>query len=413
MRAALKSRQFRRLFAGVGWTLAGESILLLVLSIWVKDLTGSSAAAGMTFFWLVLPSVLAPLLGWAVDRYPRKKFLAWGNLASILTVAPLLLVRGEEQLWIVYACAFAYGTSFVMLPAALNGLLKLILPPDDLVEGNGVLGTTKEALRIGGPITGAAIYTVAGPHAVIALTIAAYVVAACVIATMDVDGDRVEPTDESTRDSLLIGVRHVRRDPLLLHPLVGVGLALVVFGFSESVMFAIVDAFDRPAAYVGVVVMVQGIGAVAGGVAAAAVIRRIGEAAAIVCSLTLFAISTATIALAPAMWVVLVAVVPTGVGLPLTIIALMTLMQRRTPAPIMGRVSAAFDVILGTPQTISIAVGAGLVTILSYHAIYAVMAATCVTAMIYVYAMAIRKPGRSPAGDGPESGLDVVSRRSR
>lgn len=415
MRAAFRRPEFRRLFGGLAWTLAGESILLLVLSIWVKDLTGSSAAAGMTFFWLVLPSLFAPVLGWIVDRLPRRVFLVWGNLGSILTVAPLLLVTDEQHVWLVYACAFAYGTSFVMMPAALNGMLKLILPEDVLVEGNGVLGTTKEALRIGGPITGAAIYTAAGPHAVVVITMATYVIAAAVIATMRVEGDRVERGALSTRDALLVGLRHVRRDPLLMNPLCGVGLALVVFGFSESVTFAVVDAFDRPPAYVGVVVMVQGVGAVLGGVSAAALIRRVGEPAAIVLSLGLFAVSTAAIAVAPAMWVVLVAVVPTGIGLPLTIIALMTLMQRRTPAPIIGRVSTAFDIVLGTPQTISIAVGAALVTVLSYHTIYAVMAVICAAAALFVYVTAVCNAGRRPVrGAGPEAeDVQQVSRRSR
>lgn len=415
MRVAFRNAAFRRLFAGVGWTLAGESVLLLVLSIWVKDLTGSNAAAGLTFFWLVLPSVFAPALGWIVDRFPRRTFLVWGNFGSTLTVMPLLFVNGEEHVAIIYACAFAYGMSFVMLPAALNGMLKVILSADDLVEGNGVLGTTKEALRIGGPITGAGIYAAAGAHAVVVLTIAAYIVAACVIASLRIEGDEVERETLAPRDSLLIGIRHVRRDPILLHPLIGAGLALVVFGFSESATFAVVDAFGRTAAYVGVVVMVQGIGAVIGGLVAAALIRRIGEPMTIVASLGMFTFTMLAIAIAPQLWIVLVATVPTGIGLPLTIIALTTLLQRRTPAAIIGRVSTAFDAVLGTPQTVAIAVGAGLVTVLSYHVVYAIMAATCMLATGYVYATAVRKTGRLPdQGTDPQAaGARTVSRRSR
>ena len=45
-------------------------------------------------------------------------------------------------------------------------------------------------------------------------------------------------------------------------------------------------------------------------------------------------------------------------------------MQRRTPNRLMGRVSAAADVVLGTPQAISIAVGALLVSLISYRTMY-------------------------------------------
>lgn len=395
MRKAFALGDFRRLFAGVAATLVGDSVLLLVLSIWVKDLTGSSAAAGFTFFWLVLPSVIAPLLGWVVDRFPRRTFLVWGNLASTLTVAPLLLVDQADDLWILYAAAFGYGMSFVMLPAAMNGMLKLILAEYELVDGNAAIGTTKEALRIAGPIAGAGLYTVAGPHVVVAANIVAYVVAAVIIARLRVDGDRVDRASMSTRGSLLVGLRHVRNDPLLMHPLVGVGLALVVFGFTESAAYALIDDYDKPAAYVGVLVTVQGVGAVLGGVLASPLIKRIGEPHAIIVSLTLFVAGTTGTAVAPAIGFVLAAVVPIGFGLPLMIIALMTLLQRRTPAAIIGRVSTAFDVVLGTPQTVSIAVGAMLVTLIDYRAIFAIMAVMCVVAAAYLAYTTTGKPGRT------------------
>ncbi|MGH3358477.1 MAG: MFS transporter, partial [Nocardioidaceae bacterium] len=274
----------------------------------------------------------------------------WGNLASTLTVAPLLLVDQADDLWILYAAAFGYGMSFVMLPAAMNGMLKLILADDALVDGNAAIGTTKEALRIAGPIAGAGIYAVAGPHLVVAVNIVAYVVAAAIIARLRVTGDEVDRARMSTRGSLLVGLRHVRNDPLLMHPLVGVGLALVVFGFTESAAYALIDDYGKPAAYVGVLVTVQGVGAVLGGVLASPLIKRIGEPYAILLSLALFVVGTTGTAVAPAIGFVLAAVIPIGFGLPLMIIALMTLLQRRTPAAIIARVSTAFDVVLGTPR---------------------------------------------------------------
>lgn len=410
MRAALADRTFRRLYAGVGATLAGDSVLLLMLSIWVKDLTGSSAAAGMTFFWLVLPSVFAPPLGWVVDRFPRRSFLVWGNLASTLAVAPLLLVGERADLWLLYACAFGYGLSFVMLPAAMNGILKLILDDAALVDGNAAIGTIKEALRIVGPITGAGLYTVAGPHAVVLVNIAAYVIAAGLIGTLRIDGDRAGSSSRPTAESLLAGLRHVRRDPLLLHPLIAVGLALVVFGFTESAAYALIDAYDRPPAFVGVLVTAQGIGAVLGGLLAAPLIRRIGEPYAILVSLLLFVGGTAGVAAAPAIGFVLAAVVPIGYGLPLMIIALMTLLQRRTPADIIGRVSTAFDVVLGTPQAVSIAVGAGLVTVLDHRVIFAIMAGMCLAGAGYLAYATVRKPGRPAAqADDPALAEEEIS----
>ena len=43
-----------------------------------------------------------------------------------------------------------------------------------------------------------------------------------------------------------------------------------------------------------------------------------------------------------------------GAALPLITVALMTLVQRRTPQAIMGRVSAAIEVVIATPQAVSL-----------------------------------------------------------
>src|SRR6185295_7032279 len=69
MREPFRRRDFRLLFAGVVATMTGESVLFLVLAIWVKDLTGSTSMAGLTLFALAAPALFAPVLGWVVDRF--------------------------------------------------------------------------------------------------------------------------------------------------------------------------------------------------------------------------------------------------------------------------------------------------------------------------------------------------------
>ena len=123
MRQAFRQPGFTRLYAGLTTSMFGDSVMLLVLSMWVKTVTGSNALAGLTFFFMVIPVLFAPLLGPWIDRVERQPLLVWGHLASGVGVLPLVLVRGEGQVWIIWAVAMLYGLSFVVLPAALNGLL--------------------------------------------------------------------------------------------------------------------------------------------------------------------------------------------------------------------------------------------------------------------------------------------------
>ena len=139
IRAAFRVPGFKRLFTGLAASMFGDSLMLIVLSLWVKTLTGSNALAGLTFLFMTAPALVAPVLGYLVDRVPRRRFLVLANLASAVAVLPLLAVRDAGDVWIVYAVAFCYGVSFVVIPAALNGLMKDLLPTDVLVDANSSL----------------------------------------------------------------------------------------------------------------------------------------------------------------------------------------------------------------------------------------------------------------------------------
>src|SRR5262249_21676472 len=139
-----------------------------------------------TFFFMVLPALGAPLLGVWVDRLPRKGILVWGNFASAAAVLPLVLVRDEGDVWLIWAVAFLYGVSFVVLPAALNGLLKELLPEDLLVEANSSLATVKEGYRLFGPLIGAAVFATVGGWLVAVIDATTFLVAGLLIATINV-----------------------------------------------------------------------------------------------------------------------------------------------------------------------------------------------------------------------------------
>jgi len=109
-----------------------------------------------------------------------------------------------------------------------------------------------------------------------------------------------------------------------------------------------------------------------------------GEAGTVTVGMALLAAGLGTIALTSSLWVTLAATVVLGYALPLTFIAFMTMLQRRTPHELMGRASAAVETIMGAPQAISLAVGALLVTLLDYHVIFAIMAAFTGAGVVYL-----------------------------
>jgi MFS family permease len=378
--------------------------------MWVKSLTGSNGKAGMTFFWMVIPTLFAPLYGMLIDRVRRRPLLVWGNVASAAIVLPLLLVRDASDVWIIYAVAFCYGISFVVLPAGLNGLLKELMPEQLLVDANSSIQTTKEGFRLIGPLAGAGLFAGLGGGAVAVLDAVSFVVAALVIASIRVAENRPERIEQHWRAEMTEGMRHLVREPILRHTLIAFGLTIAVIGFSESAIYAITDFFDKPVEFVGVIVTVQGVGAILGGVTTGQWVKRIGEPATIAVALSAMAVGMALVAISEWLWLVLVATVFIGYSLPMLIIAFTTLMQIRTPDRLMGRVSTAVEVVMGTPQALSIALGALLVTLLDFHIIFAIMAVAVGTSVCYLLVSLRGRLGRPlpVAATADESEPDVV-----
>jgi MFS family permease len=384
MRGAFTTPGFRRLYAGLTTSMFGDMLMLIVLSMWVKSLTGSNGAAGLTFLWLTLPSFAAPLFGYVIDRVERRRFLIVGNLASALVVLPLLLVHDAGGVWLIYLVAFLYGVSFATLPAALNGLMKDMLAEEVLVEANAMLSVTREAWRLVGPLLGAGLFAWTGGGVVALIDAATFVVAGLTIVTIRVHETPAEPAEHHFWREVGAGLAHIRGLPVLLHTTIALGLCLLVLGFSESAVYAIMDAFHKPVEFVGPTLTVQGVGAVVGGLISTRVIRRLGEPRTIVVGLVAMAASFAVVAVATQLWLMLAGVAALGFSLPLLIVAYNTLLQKRTPARLMGRVSTTTDVLLTTPQALSIGTGALLVTIFDYRILFWIMTAGTLVGTAYL-----------------------------
>ena len=408
MRALFARRDFRLLFAGLLASMVGDSIMIIVLAIWVKELTGSSGAAGLTIFFIVAPSLAGPLLGWAVDRVRRRPFLIIANLASALALSPLLLVHDSDDVWLIYTVSVLYGVSFVMIPAALNGLLKELLEEELLLPANSTLQTVRESMRLFGPLAGAGLLTAFGGGSVAIIDAVSFCIAATCISLLSLREDKPAPPELHFAGEVAVGVKHVWHDAMLRPTLIALGAVLLAFGFLESLTFAVVQEFGRSPSFVGVVLTVQGIGAIIGGVLSARLVRRVGEINAIITAIAIMAVGL-SLWMLPYLAAVLAGTAVFGLALPVLIVAFMTLLQRRTPSRIMGRVSTAADIILGAPQTLSIAVGAVLVGIVDYRLLVAVITASTVigAAWLSLTTRSVRaaaaEPERSDVPDPPET----------
>ena len=216
--------------------------------------------------------------------------------------------------------------------------------------------------RLFGPLLGAALFAWPGGWLVALVDAASFLLAAAVIAGDPRRGGEARARGAAFRSSSPTGVRFLVHDRVLGNLLIGFG-AVDARPRLLRVRDLRADRHLRQARDLrSVFVSVQGIGAVAGGLTSVVSYVASARSAPVSSAWSPWRTATSICALAAAWVVVLFGAGVLGVAVPWTFVSLTTLMQRRSPRHLMGRVSSAVDVLLATPQAISLAVGAILVS---------------------------------------------------
>jgi MFS family permease len=388
MKQLLAHRDARLLLAGQTLSAFGDWAMLIVLAVWMKTLTGSAAAAGLVFMVFGLGAFFGPLAGLLADRVRKRPLMIAVNFMLAGSVLLLLFVHDKSDAWVIYFVALLYGIGGTVYYPARAALLRLMLPEELLAEANGALTATREGLRIIAPLAGVGLYTVLGGGAVAILDAATFVGSAFFIWRMSMREEKPQLTgpgegEHHFKQDVMAGFHHIRRTPALMHVLVGLTAALLVIGFSETLLWYVIHAIGANSWFFGVFSTIQGVGSIIGGLTAAKLIHRVGEVPVVALGMVAFAIADLALVV-PSLPVVVVAGPIAGVGVAWAIVGYSTVLQTRTPFAVQGRVASAADLTISTAQTVSIATGAFLSTVVDWRLLFVVMGAVVLGSAIWM-----------------------------
>jgi MFS family permease len=374
MKGPFADARFRRLLVGQSLSNFGDTALYLTLGIWVKELTGSNAAAGGVFLAMGAPTLLAPLSGHLADRVRRRPLLIATNSLAGALVLSLLAVRDQGQSWLIYGVAFGYGLAATILSSAGTGLRKAMLHDEDAAAANTALQTIGQGVRIVAPLVGTGLFVAFGGPAVAILDAATFAAAIAALVSINVSEPKPEAVPRgSFRRDVTAGFRHVLTVPLLTQITLVSACAFSVIGLNETVIFAVIDqGLHRSPSFFGLLNSVQGAASVVAGICLPWLLRRVGIARVTGLALGAFALAAAAYTI-DSVAVCMAAAVGDGCGLVWLAVTLGTATQIHTPPRLQGRVTAAWTTLVLTPQTLSIAAGTALITVVNYRLLLLVM----------------------------------------
>src|SRR5215217_1454678 len=207
MGGILRQRDFALAWTGGLVSMLGSWALWIALPIHVYQLSGSALATSGVVAAAVAPGVLiGSFAGVFVDRWNRKTTLVLGNVLLAAATVPLVVVREEAWLWLVYPLVFALSTVEQFTEPAENAFLPRLVDAEDLLAANSLNALNNSLARLGGPALGGALYAATGLIGVVAVDAASFLVAAALLALVRASG-----AVEAAADAAAAAVRRWRR----------------------------------------------------------------------------------------------------------------------------------------------------------------------------------------------------------
>ncbi|MEU2979429.1 MFS transporter [Streptomyces hirsutus] len=399
----VRDRNARLYLASVVVSGFGTSALWLASGVWVKDLTGSDGLAALCLLAMWAPTLAGPLLGTLADRFRRKPLLIGTSLLLAGLLPVLLAVDSPHGLWLLYAVLFVYGAAGVVHDAAESALIATAVDRSLLGDFNGLRMTAGEGMKLLAPLAGAGLYAAYGGAGVALLDAVTFLLATVLYAFLRVREERPAPPRDGPRERIAEGARHLWSHPAL-RPLVSAGGAtMLCAGLNGALVYAVVEDLGHSPAYAGVLYAVQGAGSVVLGLGSGPALRRFGERRFAAYGIALLAAAVALRAVPndPLAWACSAAI---GVGLPAVLIATPTAVQRETPGPLLGRVTATAHTLVFTPNVVGLAAGAALVELLDHQLLLVALGCALAAVAVTLFQSAVsaeRTASRSPSDASP------------
>lgn len=383
--SAMALAPFRQLTVAWVATNCADSLLFIALAVWVKDLSGSNVMAGMTMVFMGIPALLAPFLGQLADRYRRKPMLVGANAAMVAILAALFTVQNPAHVWIIHAVVFSYSAMNYLTAAAQGGIIRDLLPDSALASGNGILSTIDQSLRLIGPLVGTGLYVAVGPHAVIAVTMVFFLLSALLMARVQVRETHLDDAAvvETRWRELTAGFRHLVSNPPLGQATLLLALSFGATGFVNVAVYPLLEeGLGLPASALGIVMPVQAVGAIFGGLLAVRTIGRFGELGSMWLGITGLIVGLLPTVLTSNRVVVFAGVALLGFSVIVSVVAFATMRQRLTPPRLQGRTGTAANVAINVPQLLGTVTATALVASVNFRTLIWVCITMCTIALV-------------------------------
>jgi MFS family permease len=298
---------FVRLFGAASVSYVGSFVTRTALPLAAIYLlsAGPLELAAIRSFEFVGWLLVGLVAGAWVDRLRRRPVMIWADLgrAVILGSIPVAALAHTLSLAHLVVAAFLAAILSVFFDAASGAYLPSIVGRGRLVAANSAMSASSSVAEFTGfGISGVLVQVLTAPIA-IAVDAISFVVSAVVLATIRQPEPARPPAHERepVLDEIREGIEVVARSPILRALAIAHAADHLLWGvFGSTYLLFAVDDLGLPAAAIGVIAAIGGLGSFLGAAIASRVVDRLGAGRAMTVGLAGTVIGSSLIPLAPA-----------------------------------------------------------------------------------------------------------------
>lgn len=203
------------LFSGRFISDFGTALFRFSLSLYVLDVTGSSALYSLMLTLTILPGILMSIFAGAIiDKYDKKKIIGMADLLSAISTAVLLVIIENVSENVLFFGIGVVLVSFIQtfLNLGINSGVGNMAPPQMISKVNSYFQAMGAILTIIGPIIGAVCYGAFGIKTVLVIDCISYGIGAVSILFMEfTKTESVKEEEFGIRESVKYIYGYVRK----------------------------------------------------------------------------------------------------------------------------------------------------------------------------------------------------------
>ncbi|MDX8362620.1 MFS transporter [Cytobacillus sp. IB215316] len=329
----------------------GMQMYIITIPLLIYDISQSALAMSTMRAIEFFPNIfIGMIVGVFVDRFNRKKMMAWTSFIQVATITGIILLLMTDQLaiWHLYILGFILSSAGYTFGNANHSVLPQIVTKEQLTSANAQMTFVNTFIQMIGPgLAGAALLVFSYTSTLMVYMVCLFILYICVqLIRLPANNHTTKQHNSMLRD-IKEGIDELFFNKTLLTPTI----TILFVNFAASLItgvliFYVKDQLGATSAQVGLMFSISAIGGLLGAAIINHIRKQFGRGNIFTFCLLIDACAMGVLIVAPTWWAIGISLAIRTFAITMSNIVYFTIRQEFTPNHLLGRVSGTSSMLM-------------------------------------------------------------------